>query len=75
MAVAERIHQYVQRLPEQLQAEVLHFVEYLSRKAERESAAQEEQEWTSRSLSLAMPGLEDEEGPAYSIADQKESFS
>jgi len=75
MAVAERIHQYVQRLPERLQAEVLDFVEYLLAKAERESASRDEQEWTNLSLSLAMREMEGEEGPEYSISDLKESFS
>ncbi len=62
MAVAERIHKYVQRLPERLQSEVLDFVEYLLSKAERESTAQDEQEWKKLSLAFAMRGLEDEEG-------------
>ena len=75
MAVAEKIHEYVQRLPERLQAEVLDFVEYLLMKAERESMVQAEQEWSGLSLSLAMRGMEDEEGPEYSVSDLKESFS
>ena len=37
MIVAERIHQYVQKLPESLQAEVLDLVEYLLLKVERET--------------------------------------
>ncbi len=75
MAVAERITQRVQRLPEQLQAEVLDFVEYLLIKTERESAAEEGREWSRLSLSLAMRDMEDEEASEYSIADLKESFS
>jgi hypothetical protein len=35
MVIAERIQQYVQRLPASLQVEVLDFVEYLLAKAER----------------------------------------
>ena len=75
MAVAERIHQYVQRLPERFQAEVLDFVEYLLAKAERERMVQDEKEWSDLSLSLAMRGMEEEEGPDYSAADLKETFS
>jgi hypothetical protein len=75
MAVAERIHQYVQRLPDRLQAEVLDFVEYLLAKAERESASQDDQEWNDLSLEFAMREREDEEGPEYSTADLREPFS
>ncbi len=35
MIVTERIYQYVQKLPESLQAEALDFVEYLFLKVER----------------------------------------
>jgi hypothetical protein len=76
MAVAEKIEEYVRRLPERLQAEVLDFVEYLLAKAERESATREEREWTQLSLALAMRDMEeDEEDPDYSASDLKESFS
>ena len=75
MAVAERIHQYVQRLPNRLQAEVLDFVEYLLAKAERESANQDEREWTNLSLSLAMRDIAEENEPEYASSDLKESFS
>ena len=75
MAVAERIRQYAQRLPERLQTEVLDFVEFLLAKAEREGAAQDEQEWTRLSLSRATWGMEDEEGAAYTLSGLKEPFS
>jgi len=75
MIVAERIHQYVQKLPEPLQAEVLDFVEYLLLKVERETAQQDELAWSNLSLSLAMRGMEDEDTPSYTIADMKEVFS
>ncbi|WP_263790415.1 DUF2281 domain-containing protein [Salinibacter sp.] len=44
MKVAEKINKQVQRLPEQTQAEVLDFVEYLLTKTERVQAREEEQE-------------------------------
>ncbi len=75
MAVVERIHQYVQRLPDRLQAEVLDFVEYLLAKAERDDIRQNEQEWTNLSLSFAMRDMEEEKGPTYTLADVKEKFS
>ena len=75
MIVTERIHQYVQKLPESLQAEVLDFVEYLLSKVERETAQQDELAWSHLSLSLAMRGMEDEDTPNYTTADMKEIFS
>jgi len=74
MAVADRIQQYVQRLPERLQSEVLNFIEHLLAKAGREDSAQNEREWSNISLSLAMHGMEDEETPEYSLSDLTESF-
>jgi hypothetical protein len=75
MVTVEKIGQRVQQLPEQMQAEVLDFVEFLLTKAEREGAAQEEREWSQLSISLAMRDLEEEEGPTYAESDLKETFS
>ena len=75
MAVAERITEHVQRLPERLQAEVLDLVEYLHEKAERKSATEDEPTWPRISFSLAMRDMEDEEMPQYSATDLKESLS
>ena len=75
MVVAERIHQYVQKLPASLQVEVLDFVEYLSSKLEREMAEQGELTWSALSLALAMRGMEDEDVPTYTMADLKVVFS
>jgi hypothetical protein len=75
MIITERIHQYVQKLPESLQAEVLDFVEYLLLKVERETGQQDELLWSHLSLSLAMRGMEDEDTPNYTTADMKEIFS
>ncbi len=74
MMLAEKIYRDVQRLPEQLQAEVLDFVEYLSLKAERAATVGDENEWANVSVALAMRGMEEEEIPEYSAADLKEQF-
>ena len=74
MAVSDRIHQYVQRLPEKLQAEVLDFIEFLLSKAEREDSDRDEREWSDLSLSFAMRGMEAEDSPEYTTSDLKESF-
>ena len=75
MVVAERIHQYVQKLPASLQVEVLGFIEHLLSKLEREAAERGELSWPALSLTLAMRGMEDEGMPAYTTADLKVVFS
>lgn len=73
MKVKEKIVEYVARLPESAQAEVLDFVEHLLTKEERESVL-DDCEWKDASLALAMRGMEDEEELAYSKDDIKEPF-
>lgn len=75
MAVAEKIHQYVQRLPDRLQAEVLDFVEYLLARVERDRAPEDDRDWADHSLSLAMRDMEEEAGPEYAASDVREPFS
>jgi hypothetical protein len=74
MNVAEKINKQVRRLPEQTQAEVLDFVEYLLTKREREEDRNEGEEWTRLSLASAMRGMEDEPEPEYTEADFEERF-
>ena len=69
MTLDEKIHQYVQKLPQSFQEELLDFVEYLVMKAEQ----QEKQDWESLSLSSAMRDVE-EELVSYSLSDLRESF-
>jgi hypothetical protein len=75
MTPAERIYQYVRRLPDRLQVEVLGFVEYLLARAEYDDTRQDETAWANLSLSFAMRDIEDEQGLEYSLADVKETFS
>lgn len=74
MVVAEKIQAHLQKLPVSLQVEVLDFVEYLLTKWERETADESEQVESKLSLELAMRGMENEEGPAYSMDDLKVVF-
>ena len=69
MTLDEKIHQYVQKLPRSFQEELLDFVEYLVMKAEQ----QEQQDWSSLSLSSAMRDMEDEQ-VSYNLSDLRESF-
>ena len=75
MVVAERIQQYVQKLPASLQVEVLDFVEYLLSKQEHETTQPSELVWSDLSLTQAMRGMEDEDMPTYTVADLKVVFS
>ena len=70
MVLAEKIQQYVERLPASFQAEVLDFVEYLLRKVEREAVLREERAWSDFSLSSAMRGMEDEDTPFGLVVSQ-----
>lgn len=70
MALSEKIKADVEKLPEALQEEVLDFVEYLLMKA----GQKEDKEWFVGSLTTAMQGLENEDGPEYTEADLKEIF-
>ena len=69
MTLDEKIQQYVQKLPRSFQEELLDFVEYLVMKAEQ----QEQQEWSSLSLSSAMRDM-GEEQVSYSLSDLRVSF-
>lgn len=75
MAIAEKIQEYVQKLPAAFQAEVLDFVEYLLAKIERETPREQERAWSDMSLILAMRDMEDEETPLYTTSDLKVVFS
>jgi hypothetical protein len=75
MSTVERINQQVQKLPEPLLSEVLHFVEFLMTKAIPENARQEDLQWSQFSLSAAMRGLENENMPIYDESDLKEKWT
>ena len=69
MTLDEKIQQYVQQLPRSFQEELLDFVEYLVMKAEQ----QEQEEWSSLSLSSAIRGM-GEEQVSYSLSDLRVTF-
>jgi len=74
MIVADQIHQRVLSLPEPLQTEVLHFVEFLWSKVGDEAEEFDAVAWSNLSLSMAMRGMEDEGEPVYTLEDLKERF-
>ncbi|MDZ7364890.1 MAG: DUF2281 domain-containing protein [candidate division KSB1 bacterium] len=74
MSTVELINQHVQRLPEPFLNEVLHFIEFLMKKIVPANSHQEDLQWSRFSLSEAMRGLEDEDGPIYGESDLKERW-
>ena len=74
MMIAEKIQEYVEKLPVPLQSEVLNFIEYLLAKDGRDMPRSESAVWSDLSLTSAMRGMEDEETPSYTAADLKEIF-
>ena len=75
MVLSEKIQQYLDKLPESSQSEVLDFIEYLLAKAESEATRSEDKAWLNLSLASAMRGMEGEKHPAYTLADLKVTFS
>ena len=74
MQIDEIVQRRVRELPTKLQAEVLDFVEYLASRESSESVVHDGN-WSELSLSWALRGMENEEGPNYALSDLKEVFS
>lgn len=77
MVVVEKIQMQTALLPESLQTEVLHFVEYLLYRSRAESEQDnllDGQKWSRTSLAMAMRGMEDDDEPEYSLDDLKGTF-
>ena len=73
MSTAELIYQKVKSLPEERQAEILDFVEFLGLKVGVGDTTSE-RDWFFFSLAAALRGMESENGPEYSLDDLKERF-
>ena len=67
----EKLVHTVEQLPAGLQAEVLHYAEYLWHKAQGANGDAESNEWSALSLAAALRGMEDEDTD-YTPADLKE---
>lgn len=67
MTIAQQIQHQVQTLPENFQKEALPFIEFLPFKIRQGKTPQEEGEisWNNFSLTMAMRGMEEEEGAEY----------
>jgi len=69
MQLADRIRDQVKELPDEVQREVLEFVEYLAHKVRDDDAT-----WFDLSLESAVRGLEDETWPEYGDDDFVEKW-
>ena len=70
MKLDDMIHQKVQRLPEEVQREVLSFVDFM---VQRDRV--EDETWSAMSMAGANRGMEDESWPEYTDADLKQSWA
>jgi hypothetical protein len=73
MTTAQTIVQRVMLLPEDVQREVLDFVEFIETRTVGRPERQEDAAWSALSLASAMRGMEDEES-SYTLDDLKERF-
>ncbi len=78
MTMVDQIQQEVVTLPESLQAEVLHFVEFLVHKAKLANQMEADDltitAWSETSLAMAMRDMEEDDEPEYTLADLKGTF-
>lgn len=74
MLSIEKLQSDVQRLPVDLQQEVMDFVEFLLSRIEHNAARQEEVEWSRAGLTYMLQRMDEEEGedaPIYTLNDLK----
>jgi hypothetical protein len=69
MVLNEKIQEYISKLPDSLQEELLDYLEFLLLKAQREN-----NEWSSLSLASALRGIENEPD-LYTLSDLKVKYS
>jgi hypothetical protein len=74
MLLIEKLESDLQKLPNDLQQEVMDFVEFLLTRVEQNAARQEEVEWSRAGLAYMMQRLDEEEGEdalVYTLNDLK----
>jgi hypothetical protein len=72
MTTAQTIVEQLLSLPEDAQAEVLDFIEFIKTRKVGGGEGRDDAEWATLSLASAMRGMEDEQSP-YTLDDLKES--
>lgn len=77
MLLVEKLQSDVQKLPADLQQEVMDFVEFLLTKVERNTARNEAIEWSEAGLEYMLRRMDAEEGgdaPIYTLSDVKAPY-
>ena len=77
MLSIEKLQSDVQKLPVDLQQEVMDFVEFLLSRIEHNAARQEEVEWSRVGLAYMMQRMDEAEGedaPIYTLNDLKQEY-
>ena len=77
MLLIDKQQSEVQKLPVDLQQEVIDFVEFLLARAEHNAARQEEVEWSRVGLAYMMQRMDEAEGedaPIYTLNDLKQEY-
>lgn len=74
MPTVEKISEYLSKMPDPYQAEVLHHVEYLWRKLQDQGLDKEDQLWQEFSLASALRDMDEADEVTYTYDDLKEKF-
>jgi len=74
MPAIEKIDEYLAQMPAPLQAEVLHYVEFLWGKLQSVERDKDDLLWQELSLASALRDLDEADEVTYSIDDLKEKF-
>ena len=74
MPTVEKISEYLAKMPDPYQAEVLHYVEYLWQKFQGQGLNKEDQAWQEFSLASALRDMDEADEVTYTRKDLKEKF-
>jgi hypothetical protein len=74
MPTVEKISEYISKMPNPYQVEVLHYVEYLWQKLQTQGGDEEDILWQRYSLASALRDMDEADEVTYTIDDLKEKF-
>jgi hypothetical protein len=74
MPTVDKISEYLAKMPDPYQTEVLHFVEYLWQKMQDQGQDKEDLSWQEFALASALRDMDEDDEVTYSLDDLKEIF-
>jgi hypothetical protein len=74
MATVEKISEYLSHMPAPYQAEVLHYVEFLWSKLQKQDRDRDDLLWQELSLASALRDMDETDEVTYNVDDLKEKF-